>query len=128
MRAVIGLVAVCACLTVAPVMADDGRDALSRLEPGQMLRGLVRESDVALLFDFLRGSLAAALQGREAPPVPEELAGRAEALGNALKVQGAFAALALFDALEQRAKRALREVPSPRPLPPPLQPFTPLQE
>jgi acetyl-CoA acetyltransferase len=58
--------------------------------------------------------------------VPEELTGRAEALGHALKAQGALAALALLAALEQRAKQALREVPTPRPALPPTQPSTPL--
>jgi hypothetical protein len=92
----------------------------------QILRGLVHERDVSLLFDFVRESLVAAIHGREAPPVPEELTGRAEALGHALKAQGALAALALLAALEQRAKQALREVPTPRPALPPTQPSTPL--
>jgi hypothetical protein len=96
-------------------------------EPAPLLRGLVREDDVTLLFDFLRSSLAAAMQGREAPPVPAELAERAEAVSQALKLQGALAALTLLNVLEQRAKQALREVPEPRALPPPTQPFTPVQ-
>ena len=128
MRALIGRVAVCACLTVAPAMADDGRDALARLEPGEVVRSLVRERDVALFFDFLRGSLTAALQGREAPPLPEELASRAEALGQTLRAQGSLAALVLLDALEQRAKQALRENLAPRPRVPPPQSSNPFQE
>jgi hypothetical protein len=127
MRALIALFVAGACLMAAPVMADDGRDPLARFEPGAVARGLVRENDVTLLFDFLRGSLAAAIQGREAPP-PEELTARAEALGQALKAQGALAVLILLDALEQRAKQALREYPAPRPRAPSTQPFTPLQE
>ena len=127
MRAWVGVLAVCAGLSIpGPAAADDERDALARLESGQMLRGLVRERDVTLLFDFLRASLAAAIEGREAPPVPEELTGRAEVLGQALKAQGALAALALLATLEQRAKRALREPPAQRPALPPTQPFTPL--
>ena len=125
MHAWIGVCAVCASfLVLSPAVADDGRDALSRLEAGEMWRGLVREQDVSLLFDYLRSALAAAIEGREAPPVPAELTGRVETLGQALKAQGALAALALLATLEQRAKRALRDVPAPRPLLPPAQPST----
>ena len=127
MRAWVGVLAVCAGLSIlGPAAADDGRDAPARLESVPMLRGLVRERDVTLLFDFLRASLLAAIEGREAPPAPEELAGRAEAIGRALKAQGMLAALVLLTALEQRAKQALRELPTPRPTLPPVQPSTPL--
>jgi len=127
MRAWAGAVAVCAVLSMAGLAAaDDGRDARVRPEPGQVLRGLVRERDVTLLFDHLRAALAAAIEGREPPPVPEELTGRAEALGQALKAQGALAALILLATLEQRAKEALREAPAQRPALPPTRPLTPL--
>jgi hypothetical protein len=127
MRALVGLIAVCACVFAVPAAADDVRNHVTPFEPAPLLRGLVREDDVTLLFDFLRSSLAAAMQGREAPPVPAELAERAEAVSQALKLQGALAALTLLNVLEQRAKQALREVPEPRALPPPTQPFTPVQ-
>jgi hypothetical protein len=124
MRAGIAVCAVCASLlALSPAVADDGRDALSRLESGEMWRGLVREQDVSLAFDYLRSALAAAVEGREAPPVPHELTGRVEAMGQALKAQGALAALALLATLERRAKRALRD-DAPRPALPPTQPFT----
>ena len=125
MRALISVVAVCASfLALSPALADDGRDPLSRLESGETWRGLVRERDVSLLFDYLRSALSAAIEGRDAPPVPEELTGRVEAMGQALKAQGVLAALALLATLEQRAKRALRDVPAPRPTLPPTQPST----
>jgi hypothetical protein len=125
MRRWIGMSAMCAAL-LAPgsLPADDGRDALARLESGEVWRGLVREQDVSLLFAYLRLALAAAIEGREAPPVPEELTGRVESLGQALKAQGALAALALLAMMEQRAKQALREAPTPRPALPPSQPAT----
>ena len=125
MRAFLAGAVFCAGVAAAgPVAADDARaaPALPGMEP--MLRGLVVERDVSLLFGFLRELLAAAAEGREAPPVPEELTGRAEALGQALRAQGALAALALLAALEQRAKEALREAPSPRPALPPARPLT----
>ena len=111
-------------LAVSPALADDGRAALYRLESGEAWRGLVRDQDVSLLFEYLRSALAAAIEGREAPPVPQELAGRVEAMGQALKAEGALAALALLATLERRAQQALRDVPAPRPMLPPTPPST----
>ncbi|MBI3919381.1 MAG: hypothetical protein HY322_20500 [Betaproteobacteria bacterium] len=127
MRAFLAIVALCAGLAAAaPVAAEDADDAPALTGAEQILRGLVRERDVSLLFDFVRESLIAGIQGREPPPAPDELTGRAEVLGRALKAQGALAALALLAALEQRAKQALREAPTPRPVLPPASPSTPL--
>ena len=127
MRAFAGIVALCAGLAAAvPAAADDAGDAPASTATEQILRGLVRERDVSLLFELVRESLIAGIQGREPPPVPDELTGRAEVLGRALKAQGALAALALLAALEQRAKQALREIPTPRPVLPPASPSTPL--
>ena len=124
MRVSIGVCALCASfLVLAPAVAEDSRDALARLESGEMWRGLAREQDVSLLFGYLRSALAAAVEGREAPPVPEALTGRVEAMGQALKAQGALAALALLAALERRAQRALRD-DAPRPMLSPTQPST----
>ena len=117
--------ALCASfLVVSPAPADDGRAALNRLESGEPWRGFVREQDLSLLFDYLRAALVAASEDREAPPVPQELTGRVEAIGQALKAEGTLAALALLATLERRAKRALRDVPAPRPMLPPKPPAT----
>jgi hypothetical protein len=127
MRACFGMVAVCAALVAAPpVAAQDAGDAPQLPGSEEILRELVRERDVSLLFDYLRQSLSAAVEGRAPPPVPEELAGRAEALGRALRSHGTLAALALLAEVEQRAKRALREKPAPRTILPPTRPFIPL--
>ena len=127
MRAFVGIAALCAGLAVAaPAAADDAGDAPASTGAEQILRGLVRERDVSLLVDFVRESLIAGIHGHEPPPVPDELTGRAEVLGQALKAQGALAALELLAALEQRAKQALREAPTPRPVLPPASPSTPL--
>jgi hypothetical protein len=58
--------------------------------------------------------MLAAAQGKEAPPPPEELRQKAEALSRELAAQGALTGLALLDALEEQARRALREKPAPR--------------
>ena len=117
--------ALCASfLAVSPAPADDGRAALNRLESGEAWRGFVREQDLSLLFDYLRAALAAASEDREVPPVPQELTGRVEAIGQVLKAEGTLAALALLATLEHRAKRALRDVPAPRPMLPPTPPST----
>ena len=119
-------IAACVCasfLALSAAAADDGRDTLHRLESGEIWRGLAREQDIALLFAYLRSALVSAVEGREAPPVPEALRGRVEAMGEALKARGALAALALLTTLERRAKQALRD-DAPRPVLPPTQPFT----
>lgn len=119
-------IAACVCaslLALSPAAAADGLDTLHRLESGEIWRGLAREQDIALLFDYLRSALVSAVEGREAPPVPEALRGRVEAMGQALKARGTLAALALLTTLERRAKQALRD-DAPRPVLPPTQPFT----
>lgn len=100
------------------------RDSASlRAEPPAPLRGVVREEDVSLLFDYLRLVLVSAIAGKEALP-PEELERRAEALANELQRRGASAGIRMLSLIEQRVKEALREaVPQPGPELPPVTPF-----
>lgn len=104
--------------------ADDRRspDPLAALEPQLLFQGMIREEDVTLLFDYLRHGVAAAARGDEPPP-PDELQRRAEALGHEVKVRGALAALLVLNALEVRAREALREPR--RPMLPPTAPHAP---
>ena len=121
--------ALAALLFATSVLADDrrSRDAFSRLEPQLLFRDMVHESDVTLLFDYLRHAVAAAARGEEAPP-PDELRRRADALGDQLKIRGTLAALALLKALEEDIKERLREPPPPRrPALPPSVPYTPVR-
>ncbi|MGH8642687.1 MAG: hypothetical protein ACRET6_13320, partial [Burkholderiales bacterium] len=53
--------------------------------------------------------------GKEAPPPPEELRQKVEALSRDLAVQGALTGLELLDALEESARRALRGGQKPAP-------------
>ena len=85
------------------------------MTPRAWLGGRVTEADVELLFAYLRASLVAASQGRELP-VPEELSRRAEAIGRDLQRHGMLTGLLLLQALEARAKQAIRES-QPHPLP-----------
>jgi hypothetical protein len=62
----------------APAFAAD-KDPLARLDPELLFKSAISESDVSLLFAYLRSAMLAAAVGREAPPVPEELKQRAEA-------------------------------------------------
>jgi hypothetical protein len=78
------------------------------MTPQAWLGGRVTESDVELLFAYLKASLAAASQGREVP-VPEELKRRAEAIGRGFQNHGMFTGLLLLHALEARAQQAVRE-------------------
>jgi len=108
----------------APAFAAD-KDPLARLDPEVPFKSAISESDVSLLFAYLRSAMLAAAAGREAPPVPEELNRRATALGDEFRMRGALAALLLLKALEVEAKQMLGE-PAPRRTLPPVIPFTPV--
>jgi hypothetical protein len=98
----------------APAAAGPNEDPRSAF-PGALLGGIVQERDVGLVFDYLRQALQAAVDGRE-PPSSDELAQRAEVIGDEVKRRGAAAARAVIDAIEQSVREGMRE---PRPLPPP---------
>ena len=88
---------------------------LRELEPQRWIGRSVNEADVKKFFDWMRASVLAAAQGREAPPLPDELRQKAESLSRELAVQGALTGLALLDALEESARRTLREAQRPAP-------------
>ena len=90
------------------------------LERGELLRGVVTEQDVALLFSHLRAVLLAASTGGEAPSAAE-INRRAEAIGRELKARGMLAGLLLLTALEAQAREWVREAPA-RAVPPPARP------
>ena len=69
--------------------------------------GVVKESDVTLLFDYLRDAMSAAFQGREAAP-PEALARRAEEIAVEARRHGEIAARAALDAIEHDLREAMR--------------------
>lgn len=113
----------------APTLAHEERprDPFAALEPGLLVHGAIRESDVTLLLDYLRGAILAAAEGREPDPPPQALEKRARELGAELKARGTLAGLLLLNALEEHAKALVREFPPParRPALPPTVPYTP---
>jgi hypothetical protein len=98
----------------APAHANQEADPFARLEAllssGALMRGVVREEDVTLLFDHIRASILAASQGREAPPPPEAIARRGEEIGTELKVRGTAASLILLNAFEAVTRQAVRDL------------------
>jgi hypothetical protein len=100
----------------APAMAGPG-DALKEVEPllapQALLSGVVTEQDVTLLFAHLRASMLAAAEGREAPPLPEDLNRRIEAAGEEMRARGTILGLALSFAMERAARDAVREFARP---------------
>ena len=86
-------------------------------ERGELLRGVVTEQDVALLFAHLRAMLLARSTG-STPPSAEELNRRAEVIGRELKARGMLAGLLMLTALEERARQLVREAPPPPGSPP----------
>ena len=99
-----------------PAAAGETKEAdpFARIDPALFFQGVVTERDVTLLFDHLRLSLAAAAAGREPPPAPE-LEQRAAAIGDQLRLRGALFGLVMLNALEARAKEALRPPREPEP-------------
>jgi hypothetical protein len=99
----------------SPAIAGD-RDPAAEYEalleqmmtPQAWLGGRVTESDVELLFAYLKASLVAARQGREVP-VPEELNRRAEAIGREFQNHGMLTGLLLLHVLEARTRQLVRE-------------------
>jgi hypothetical protein len=75
--------------------------------------GVVKDSDVTLLFDYLREAMSAAFQGREAAP-PEALVKRAETIAEEAKRHGEIAARAAIDAIERELRESMRR---PEPFP-----------
>jgi hypothetical protein len=81
----------------APARAEEPArpDPFARLDAllasGALMRGIVREDDVSLVFDHLRAAILAASQGREAPPPPEALTRRGEEIAAEAKVRGTAA-------------------------------------
>jgi hypothetical protein len=114
-------VAALGAVLAAPAQAQEKRiDPLKRVDPfgqldvlmgsGALVRGVVNEDDVTLLFDHLRASILAASQGREAPPPPEALGKRAEEIATEVKVRGTAASLILLNAFEGVARQVVRDL------------------
>lgn len=76
--------------------------------PGSLLGGIVQERDVGLVFGYLREALGAAIEGRDVS-APDEIARRAEAIGDEVKRRGAAAAGAFLDAMERSVREGMRE-------------------
>jgi hypothetical protein len=82
---------------------------MRELDPKRLLGRTLTEADIEQFFAWLRASIAASMQGGEAPPPPAELTQKAETLSRELAARGALAGQSLLNALEQSARRALRD-------------------
>jgi hypothetical protein len=82
---------------------------MRELDPKRLLGRTLTEADVEQFFAWMRASIAASMQGREAPPPPAELTQKAEGLSRELAARGMLAGQALLNALEESARRALRD-------------------
>lgn len=99
-----------------PATASD-RDPLAGVEsllaPQTLLGGVIRDSDISLVFDHLRATMAAAAAGREAPAMPEPLTRRLDEAGSELRQRGTLLGLALSYGAERALREALREFTAP---------------
>lgn len=112
----LGLACAAPCAAGEPLSGPAARlDAQleAMLERGELLRGIVTEQDVALLFEHLRAALLAGYAGGEAPSAAE-IHRRAEAIRRELQARGMLAGLLLLNAIEERARQLVREA-QPRP-------------
>jgi hypothetical protein len=90
------------------------RDPFERLEtihPEVLFKGLVREEDVSLMFNYLRESMAATARGEE-PRESEAVKRRSEEIQREMAVRGTVLIGALLSAFESAAKQAIREAMS----------------
>jgi hypothetical protein len=93
-------------LTIAitgPVWAVD--ESATRADYG----GVVRETDVGAVFDYLRSAVVAAAEGRDAP-IPETLRQRAVELDAEVKMRSALAVILLLNEIEAGAKQLLKDL------------------
>ena len=106
-----------AALSVSAHAAE--RDPVAGLEPlltpQVLLGGLIDESDVSLLFAYLRASMLANAEGREPPPMPSALSRRMETAGGELRVRGTLIGLALSQVMERAVRDAVRDFAQPLP-------------
>jgi hypothetical protein len=93
----------------AQAQARDPLDKRDPVTPQAVLKDIIREEDVTLLFKHLRESMAAAARGEEAQE-SEALQRRAEQIQRDLAARGSVLMGALLTAVEVEAKRALREL------------------
>ena len=104
----------------SPAHAEQKTDPFAQIDAllnsGLLLRGVVREEDVALLFEHIRAAVQASSEGRETP-TPEALTRRAEEIAAEMKTRGSLAGLLLLNALEVATRQAVRDIfqaPAPR--------------
>ncbi len=106
------------CVTIAtlslsalPVTAND-KDPFDKIEsminPETLLRGVIREDDVSLLFQRIRESIAASVRGEEAQE-SEAFKKRSETISRELSTRGGVLLGALLTAFEATAKQIIRE-------------------
>ena len=90
------------------------RDPFEKLEtinPDVLLKGIIREDDVSLLFQHVRESMAAAARGEEARE-SEAMTRRSEEIQREIAARGRVLAGALLSVLESAAKQMIREAKS----------------
>ena len=83
-------------------------DVFETITPDVLLKGIIREDDVSLLFRHLRESMAAAGRGEEAQE-SETMKRRAEQIQREVMARGSVLMGVLLSAFEQAAKQAVRE-------------------
>lgn len=92
----------------AAAQAKDPFAALEAIGPEVLLRGVIREDDIDLLFRHIRESIAASMRGEEARQ-SEAMVRRQQEIQREVAARGAVLAGVLLTAFESAAKQAMRE-------------------
>lgn len=97
-------------LQSAPAAAQvkDPFAALEAIGPEVLLRGVIRENDIDLLFRHIRESIAASMRGEDARQ-SEAMIRRQQEIQREVAARGAVLAGVLLTAFESAAKQAMRE-------------------
>ncbi len=106
-----GIPALGLALTLGPpanAIENDPFDRLESFHPEVLLRGIIREDDVSLLFGHLRESIAAAARGEEARE-SAALNRRAEQIQREVAARGGELAGVVLSAFESAVKQMVRE-------------------
>jgi len=92
----------------AAAQERDPFEKFEAIQPEVLLRGIIREDDVDLLFRHVRESITAAARGEE-PRESEAMARRSEEIQREIAVRGSMLAGVLMSAFETAAKQMIRE-------------------
>jgi len=96
-----------------PVLAEEPSPAPDL----ERFRSMVKPADVDLLFNYLRDSVKAGMEGKAPPVPPPQLSQRARELAESMRQEGATTMDQMLEMIKQEMKKSLPP-PAPSTMPP----------